>query len=314
MVQREVKRKALTYALMGILLASICVAMIYSTGTQPGFPTGSPSPSPGGTGPDGANPEISPMSAFSSYDELKTFLVSNNQENYSPSTYYNGGGDSLAERQQTGTAPMPMPSAIPSAAPAADNTKDYSTTNIQVAGVDEADTVKTDGRYLYVISNNTVFVVDGDKANAKVLSKISPANVSVSGIYLSDDGTKLVLLGGQYTPYVYADWKGTGVAVPEMYPYWSNPTTSVYVYDVSNKNSPSLAQNFTMTGNYVNSRMIGNYVYTIVTQNAYMVNDTVVLPTVYTQRNAATISPTSIFWRTIKSKGSPSRFPTPIVT
>ena len=29
---------------------------------------------------------------------------------------------------------------------------DYSTTNIQVAGVDEADTVKTDGNYIYTIS------------------------------------------------------------------------------------------------------------------------------------------------------------------
>lgn len=30
--------------------------------------------------------------------------------------------------------------------------EDYSTTNIQVEGVDEADVVKTDGEYLYIVS------------------------------------------------------------------------------------------------------------------------------------------------------------------
>ena len=34
------------------------------------------------------------------------------------------------------------------------STSDYSETNVQVAGVDEADIVKTDGKYIYVVSNN----------------------------------------------------------------------------------------------------------------------------------------------------------------
>ena len=42
--------------------------------------------------------------------------------------------------------------ATPAAAGTNGATADYSTTNIQVAGVDEADTVKTDGQYIYTLS------------------------------------------------------------------------------------------------------------------------------------------------------------------
>ena len=36
---------------------------------------------------------------------------------------------------------------------------EYSTTNIQVAGVDEADIVKTDGEYLYVVSGLNIYIL-----------------------------------------------------------------------------------------------------------------------------------------------------------
>ena len=39
---------------------------------------------------------------------------------------------------------------------ASTNSKDYSETNIQVEGVDEADILKTDGDYIYSISNNNI--------------------------------------------------------------------------------------------------------------------------------------------------------------
>ena len=41
--------------------------------------------------------------------------------------------------------------AAPAATGTSGATTDYSTTNIQVAGVDEADTVKTDGQYIYTL-------------------------------------------------------------------------------------------------------------------------------------------------------------------
>ena len=51
--------------------------------------------------------------------------------------------------------------------------REHSTTNIQVEGVDEADIVKTDGNYIYYISNNRVVVVDvRNPENLKIASEI----------------------------------------------------------------------------------------------------------------------------------------------
>ena len=62
------------------------------------------------------------------------------------------------------------------------------------------------------------------------------------------------------------------------------------------KLNPVLTRNFTMSGNYVDSRMIGNYVYDIISENAYLLNGTVLLPTVFTGQQAYNIAPTSIYY------------------
>ena len=46
------------------------------------------------------------------------------------------------------------------AAPAAESAEEYSTTNIQVEGVDEADIVKNDGKYIYTVSSGKIVIVD----------------------------------------------------------------------------------------------------------------------------------------------------------
>ncbi|HBP38814.1 MAG TPA: hypothetical protein DD640_08770, partial [Clostridiales bacterium] len=57
-------------------------------------------------------------------------------------------------------------------APGAGN--DYSKTNIQVEGVDEADIIKTDGRYLYLVANNRFYIVDaGNPAQMKVIANVA---------------------------------------------------------------------------------------------------------------------------------------------
>jgi len=48
---------------------------------------------------------------------------------------------------------------------------DYSLTNVQVEGVDEADIVKTDGTYIYIISNQSIVIL---KAYPPEEAKSSP--------------------------------------------------------------------------------------------------------------------------------------------
>ena len=53
------------------------------------------------------------------------------------------------------------------------SSKEHSTTNIQVENVDEADITKTDGDYIYSISDNNVIITDvKDPASIKIASKI----------------------------------------------------------------------------------------------------------------------------------------------
>ncbi len=302
MVQNEIRKKARIYGFVGILSAMIVVAMIYSLGAGPMVISPNPSPQPSGSPPPTELPpnnvQPSPMLTFSSYDELNTFLTNNaNAGSFNAATTADG-------------RPMPMPTTTPAPAfsvPAlgvTEATQDtskgiggYSITNIQVAGVDEADDVKTDGKFIYTIANNIVYILDAGATNpqdAKVISKIETNNTYLSGIYLSTDGTKLAVLGNKYVDYIYAVEKERDLILP---PYWNTPSTFVRVYDVSDKANPIMVRNFTISGTYFNSRMIGDYVYAIVTENVYRSNDgTANLPLVTTETKTSNIDATRIFY------------------
>src|SRR5207245_7331334 len=78
-------------------------------------------------------------------------------------------------------------------------TPSHSETNAQVAGVDELDTVKNDGTYIYTLTNNTVAIVLAyPVAEAKLLAHVS-VNGSLQGIFV--DGNKLVVVSQQYQQY-----------------------------------------------------------------------------------------------------------------
>src|SRR6266540_3190926 len=94
----------------------------------------------------------------------------------------------------------------------------YSTTNVQVQGVDELDTVKTDGTYIYTITNNRLTIVKAyPTAEAGVVSRIAP-NGTLTGVFIY--GNNLVLIGGAgYGPVVYMTGV-VGLAVEASQYYW----------------------------------------------------------------------------------------------
>ena len=105
------------------------------------------------------------MLNFQSYEELNNFILNN------------GGRGGTNPATPSATMPAPMPTSRPegsvaAVSPSQDSNKaagTYSMTNIQVAGVDEADTVKTDGTYLYTIVNGTtVYILNADQTTHKM--------------------------------------------------------------------------------------------------------------------------------------------------
>jgi uncharacterized secreted protein with C-terminal beta-propeller domain len=331
MVQQEVKKKTRVYGAIAVLAAMILVSLIFVFGSTPGFapnsPTttpseGTPGTNPGttpgttpGTNPSGGTPtpipgtvpagapEVSPMKTFSSLEELKSYLTTNSK---GASTY---GGGPLDQKyfssDSRGGVPTPAPATPSLAVEGSTSTYSYSTTNVQVAGVDEADTTKNDGAYVYTAFNdysngNYVYIVKADPSDPRVVAKIRLDNDTyLAGMFLSQDSSKLVVIGSQYRVYILGagDARAAptlGIAIAPN--YYSDVKTFLNVYDISDKVHPTLARNFTLSGSYFNSRMIGDYVYAVVSQSAFVYNDVVPLPTVYTATDSAQIPPTRIYY------------------
>jgi uncharacterized secreted protein with C-terminal beta-propeller domain len=263
-MQKEIKKKARTYGVVAVLLAVILGVLCYNLGIVPQIPQIS----------------LTSLKTFSSEAQLKSFLASNaNQNQYVP---FIGSISAVI--------------ALPTPSPASVSTQNvYSTTNVQVAGVDELDTVKTDGEYIYTVSGNTVFIVNASLPDAGVVSKIECDDFTPSGIFVSGD--RLAVLGSNYSIPAPTPFPITSLGPYQE--YVSESETYVRVYDISDRANPSLLRNFTVTGDYSDSRMIGNYIYLVATMPAYLVNGTVFLPTVYSNGGVTEIQATEIYYSNV---------------
>lgn len=154
---------------------------------------------------------------------------------------------------------------------AAPKSQEYSETNVQVAGVDEADVVKTDGSYIYTISNNKLIIVSAYPADeAQVLSETEVENFHPTEMFIDDN--MLLVFGYNYEVYypekpemAEEEMAITVDAVGYYHRYSS--FTSVKLFDISDKSSPEEVRGLDFEGNYVSSRKIGSQVYFIV--NSY---------------------------------------------
>lgn len=140
----------------------------------------------------------SDVKTFASEAEVKDFLKSQQEA----SGYF---GNFYARAQTLeATADSGAAGGAPTAAPAVTGQKasDYSTTNVQIAGVDEADYVKNDGEYIYTISGSQVVIVDANPAaDMQIVSTINLSQRNPSQIYINGD--RLVVIGTEYTTYPY---------------------------------------------------------------------------------------------------------------
>ena len=151
------------------------------------------------------------LNKFSSYEELKTFLETSSSL---PNNYWLGPvrGDAMLESGDF-SAQVKTPEPAPAVPTETSETagSDYSKTNVQVEGVDEADIVKTDGEYIYIVSGGNITIVKAVPAEeARVLSKII-LNGYVTGIFVNGD--KLAVFESDYGVFPLYE---TGVAVDSV--------------------------------------------------------------------------------------------------
>jgi uncharacterized secreted protein with C-terminal beta-propeller domain len=210
------------------------------------------------------------LKRFSSYEELKSFLNTSSQR----VDYYYGGS-----RRNFGFTLAAMESG-------AKSIPDYSTTNIQVEGVDEADVVKTDGEYIYLISENSVVILKAyPPEEARVLSR-TELNGTLRGIFVNGD--KMVVFGDEGIYYGYY----------ERFISYETPRTFAKVYDVSDRENPVLKRNLFLDGYYYESRMVSDYVYVVINQPVNYDME-VVLPKIYSDNEVEEINASQIYYSNI---------------
>lgn len=125
----------------------------------------------------------------------------------------------------------------------------HSETYVQVEGIDEADIVKTDGRYIYFASymSNKVSIVSAKDGKTEKAGSVncSRDDIGVSDIYIKGD--RLVVIGRDSSGKVTED---TGIAYRQ--------STAAAVYDISDRSEPKLIKRVSQSGGLLSSRLIGD--------------------------------------------------------
>lgn len=189
----------------------------------------------------------------SSYDQRVTF-----------SSQYAGFEGRMALAATGGSGGYePAPADLPAEDPLASD--DHSETNVQVLGVDEADVVKTDGRFIYTVNGGFLAIVD-----ARTLEVV----------YRQDaDGTALglYLRGNRLTVLTY-HWDLKPVQIPAgvkleadsfnywyggLYPNVVDEYVKVRVLDITDRAAPTMLEETRIDGWYRDSRAIGDRIYLV---------------------------------------------------
>ena len=138
---------------------------------------------------------------------------------------------------------------------------DYSTTNVQVENVDEPDYLKNDDKYVYIVSRNTLSIIDAYPAeDAKLILKIALDIESqyIQNMFLNEDRL-VIFYNGQSDEEIIPQF--------DFIPRPSyNPVTHALIVDVSDKENPEILKDYSIDGHFRDARMIGDYAY-FVTNN-----------------------------------------------
>ena len=139
---------------------------------------------------------------------------------------------------------------------------DYSTTNVQVENVDEPDYLKNDAKYVYIVSQNTLSIIDAYPAeSAKLVLKIALDIESqwIQNMFLNDDRL-VIFYNGQSQEEIIPQFD----FIPR--PSYS-PVTHALIVDVSDKENPEILKDYTIDGHFRDARMIGDYAYFVTNKN-----------------------------------------------
>ena len=217
--------------------------------------------------------KVSKISKFKSGDDL---LKAFEEARESGTGRYFGAMKGIAVMEEAAVA-------APQAADTITSGRDFSETNVQVKGVDEADIIKTDGDYIYAIAQGNLVIAKAYPADeAEILSTTKLGDFYPNELFI--DKNRLLIFGSTSynfeTPKAQEENQGetagqgeianakmvASIRAPDYYPYYGSFMT-VRLYDISDREEPELLRTVDFEGSYLTSRKIGEYAYFVV--NSY---------------------------------------------
>lgn len=176
------------------------------------------------------------------YDNLKKIVEKAN----SSSVYY--GDDLVFTKSAQSLNGVVFESEVAMDSISESSRTDYSTTNVQVEGVDEADIIKTDGKYLYHLINNKLIISEIYPANSmKIISEINYSE-QFSPIELYIENDMVIVIGQEYI---------NGKR------YYDETYTKIIIYDAKDKTNLKVEKEVEVSGSYNSSRRIDNSLYLV---------------------------------------------------
>jgi hypothetical protein len=134
----------------------------------------------------------------------------------------------------------------------------FSETNVQVAGVDEPDIVKTDGERIVLIAEGNLIVVDVSGDEPVETGRMAIHDLAVHTLFLSGD--KVLMFGSVWDrgPVPFVAEGDRGIA-----PVSASPTLQVVEVDISA--GPETVRTLSVDGAYVSGRMVDDSVRLVLT-------------------------------------------------
>lgn len=219
-----------------------------------------------GSGAEGRHFEVTEIKTAKNYDEIYGYIEAENkriqeaaEEKYAIMEDTADGGMSGGSAK-TESAPMDSQTLADTASEYSDTAVEaggasgYSDTNIREEGVGEADIVKTDGKRLYIVSNQQIQIVGIEKEEMEHLSTIRlDQECYVSEIFVKD--------GRLVAVYNQSEYRDQGDVSTGEYGGIYLQYTVAETFDISRPEEPKSLGKVSQSGNYNTMRVSGDYVY-----------------------------------------------------
>lgn len=192
-----------------------------------------------------APPPIEPSQQAQEYQAVLSYVQKGVEAHRQ---FSDGMGEDMTAQPETGT--NEMTSAVQDT---------YSETNLQVAGVDEADIIKTDGAFIYALSDNKLSIISASQGKLTLVSQLEhntrteEEQSTAQELYVS--GNRLVVLRQVCRN------NSTEIGCLMMDTADANSRYMAEIYDITERTAPRLVASYGQSGFAVTTRLVDNTLY-----------------------------------------------------